>query len=112
MSVLVEFRGSRRVVTSSEDIISRIEDEIRKFDPDATVFISSDAVSDETVRGKRQYIVQRWSNDWNCFVDVIAMEEIKDGDRLVVIPKPGLDEVTNDDNSAFKFVSTVFVILY
>ena len=56
--------------------------------------------------------MQRWSNDWNCFVDVIAMEEIKDGDRLVVIPKPGLDEVTNDDNSASKFVSTVFVMLY
>ena len=87
MSVLAKFQGSRCLVTLPEDIISNIGDETRHFNSKAFVFISSDAISDDTCTmcGKQQYIVQRWLNDWDCFVDETAIEEIKGGDRLAVI---------------------------
>ena len=104
MSVLLEFQSSRRIVMLSADILSRTEVEIKKFDAQASVLISSDAGADDNVLGKLQYIVRWWSIDWNCFFDVAAAEDIKGGDRFAVVPKPNIDEVANEDNSTPKFV--------
>lgn len=34
---------------------------------------------------KGNYILQRWSGKWQCFVDCKSVEEIEDGDKMTVV---------------------------
>lgn len=87
MSILVEFQGSRRVLTLTDGILSLIEGEIRNFDPNAAIDIAA-GESNTASPTRRRYILQKWSEEWGCYVDVTDTEQIKAGDKLLVVPKP------------------------
>jgi len=43
---------------------------------------------DDTPRANSEYLLQKWSKKWEAYVDVAKLEEVEDGDKVTVIPKP------------------------
>ena len=63
-----------------------VGDELRRVGKArAQVFTASD---DLPSSGIDIYLLQRWSNQWGCYVDVGHFNELMDGDKLAVIAKP------------------------
>ena len=90
-SVLFVFKSSRREVQLSpgRPVCDLLSDELKKAGHEATV-----CVSEAPGNAKPPvYILQRWSEKWQAFIDVSNESEIVDGDKLTVIPKPGLSPV-------------------
>ena len=83
MEVLFEFRGSRRPVCVSSSITKEILDELTKFDSKAALRVTSSSPEDDE---KNYYLLQKWSNKWEEYVNVEEPGEIQDGDRLTAIP--------------------------
>ena len=91
-SVLFVFKSSRREVQLSpgRPVCDLLSDELKKAGHEATV-----CVSEAPGNAKPPvYILQRWSEKWQAFIDVSNESEIVDGDKLTVIPKPGLSPVS------------------
>ena len=91
-SVLLVFKSSRRELQLSpgRPVCDLLSDEIKKAGHEATV-----CVSEAPGNAKPPlYILQRWSEKWQPFLDVSNESEIVDGDKLTVIPKPGLSPVS------------------
>ena len=40
------------------------------------------------------HLMQRWANEWKCFVDVVSLVEVADGDRITIIPAPSTPSVS------------------
>ena len=40
------------------------------------------------------HLMQRWSDEWKCFVDVASLVEVADGDRITNIPAPSTHSVS------------------
>lgn len=49
-----------------------------------------------TSASPQQYLLQRWAQEWQTFVDVQAEDEIRDRDRLTVVPKPAFSPEVNN----------------
>ena len=91
-SVLFVFKSSRREVQLSpgRPVWDLLSNELKKAGHEATV-----CVSEAPGNAKPPvYILQRWSEKWQAFIDVSNESEIVDGDKLTVIPKPGLSPVS------------------
>ena len=91
-SVLFVFKSSRRELQLSPGraVCDLLSDELKKAGHEATV-----CVSEAPGNAKPPiYILQRWSEKWQAFLDVSNESEIVDGDKLTVIPKPGLSPVS------------------
>ena len=88
MDVLFQFGDSKRVLksTSADSLGQQILEELVVFDPKA--LIVEPGYSKPMVRGNNYYLVQKWSKKWNDFVDLLDLNEVEDGDKLTVIPKP------------------------
>ena len=93
MEILFEYRGSRRQldVAEKESITRVVSNEMRRIGkPRAQVFTANDDLPSSGGGGQRPdiYLLQRWSNQWDCYVDVGHCNEVIDGDKLAVIAKP------------------------
>lgn len=95
IEVLFEYRGSRRQlnVSDKESLTGVLSNELRRVGkPMAQVFTANDDLPSGRSRGGRSlpdvYLLQKWSKQWDCYVDVAHCNEVCDGDRLAVIAKP------------------------
>lgn len=96
MEVLFEYRGSRRQLSVSDrtSITGVVGSELQRLGkPRARVFTANeDLPSGRRASGERVkpevYLLQKWSAQWDCYVDVSHCNEVCDGDRLAVIAKP------------------------
>lgn len=93
MEVLFEYRGSRRQLSVSDksSITRVVSSELQRVGkPRAQVFTANDSLP--TGRSERArpdiYLLQKWSTQWDCYVDVAHYNEVSDGDKLAVIAKP------------------------
>jgi len=93
MEVLLEYKTSQHPLKLPGGVVTRllIEDELKKAGWDGCIDVH-DAMSthemDEArppLTTKMEYILQRWEQKWNCFIDVASMEEVKEGDKLTVV---------------------------
>ena len=93
MELLLEFNESRRPLRLAVDgngAFKTIEDELKKCKKEISLSVCS---SDDRPTASEVYILQKWSNRWSCFVDVIAEEDLADGDRITAIQKRSTSEV-------------------
>jgi len=94
MEVLLEFQGSRRLLkpSSFEAAVELVLAEVKKVDPEALLRIGSDDADDseQSDAKSRAYLLQKWPKKWETYVDVTAANKVEDGDKLMVIPKPGI----------------------
>lgn len=91
MEVLFEYRGSRRQITiaSGDSVTKCIGDELHLVGRAGARVVTADTDLNNTeAEGGRVYLLQKWSPQWDCYVDVSNANEIKDGDRLAVVAKP------------------------
>lgn len=87
---MVEFEGSCRIVeladtdASGKGITQRIHDEIRKF---GDTEINRCLSQTKSTEHDKTYRLQKWSEKWECYVDVDANDitKMKDGDRIAII---------------------------
>ena len=89
MEILVEFKQHRIVLSLSlemrkNDFFDFVEREIRKYEKNVSLLGSS---SSSRRAGSSCAILQKWSEKWNCYVDIEGVEGIVDGDRLIIVPK-------------------------
>ncbi len=89
MEVLLEYRGSRRqlAVSSNDNLSECITSELRRVGRSRAVVHTANSTLDSS-NERDVYILQKWSPQWNCFVDVRHLNEVSDGDRLTVVGKP------------------------
>ena len=99
MEVLLEYESSRRPLKPLGGIVTRslLEYEFGKTGWRGSIDVRDMMSMHETDEGEpstcsNKYILQRWEQQWNCFIDVFNIEEIKNGDRLTVVLKPGKEK--------------------
>ena len=90
MEVLFEYRGSRRQLTASngENLIECITTELHRIGRARALVYTANVDLSTVDRGREVYLLQRWSPQWDCYLDVNQASEISDGDRLAVVIKP------------------------
>ena len=83
MKVLLEFEGSKRVlhINEADNLLARIKEEVSKLAIDIAVapFNRENLCSSEPL-----LVIQRWSTEWNTYIDVTDAEEVVDGDKLTL----------------------------
>ena len=87
MEVLVEFKHFKilLVPVSADLLLDEMNLEIKKYDPSAHVICRSD---DESGSGNHsQYLIQKWSTRWNCYINIDDISDVNDGDKLLLVPK-------------------------
>ena len=85
MEVLLEINGSRKVLcVSRNEIVYTLENEIGLLGIDGVLAYFS-CIRGQSAGAKKVYILQKWSDKWNSFIDVTDTDQIVDGDRLTVI---------------------------
>ena len=93
MEVLFEYRGSRRQlgVSDKENITQVVSGELHRLGrPRAQVYTANDDLPGVGEQSRRSeiYLLQKWSDQWDCYVDVAHYNEVSDGNRLAVIARP------------------------
>ena len=73
---------------SSGAVVQSVLEELRGFYQDSFVFCVSHDDNDSGPAGQVCYLLQKWSEKWGAYIDVTTVDEICDGNRLTVIPKP------------------------
>lgn len=90
MEVLFEYRGSRRQLSASsgENLLECVTTELRRVGRSrAQVYTAS--VDLRTIDNSGEvYLLQKWSPQWGCYLDVNRASDINDGDKLAVVMKP------------------------
>lgn len=93
ISFLFEYEGSRRCLRVScpnkvpDAIICALQE---TFGTHFTLkcLLASASVDEEPVEVQGTHIIQRWSEEFNCFVDVVSVIEVESGDKLTVTTCP------------------------
>lgn len=90
MEVLFEYRGSRRQLTASngENLIECVTTELRRIGRSRAQVYTANVDLRTVDRNREVYLLQKWSPQWECYLDVSQASEISDGDRLAVVIKP------------------------
>ena len=85
--VLLEIGSSRKELFMDRNhLVFTIEEELGKLGKDGILaYFSCERGHQSTT--KDVYILQRWATRWETYVDVTDIEQVKDGDRLTVIPQ-------------------------
>ena len=87
--VLLEVEGFRREVhiKNGEDVLVCLERELGRIGKDVRLELSAstDLQGSSDVSTKGICRLQRWSEKWNCFVDITDACQIADGDKLITI---------------------------
>ena len=83
MKVLLEFEGSKRVLHLSEvdSLLARVEQEVTKLVTDVAVAPFN---RENLCSSKPLLVIQRWSTEWNTYIDVTDAVEVVDGDKLTL----------------------------
>ncbi len=89
MEVLLEYRGSRRQITvsSGESLTECVTAELRRLGRSAASVHTANTDLQSTEE-RDVYILQKWSPQWDSYIDVRLIHEVEDGDRLSVVAKP------------------------
>ena len=113
MEVLLEYEASRRLLKPSGGIITRcaLEDEFKKTGWSGTIDVRDTISTHEMDEAEHStcnnmYILQRWEGKWDCFIDVSSIEEVKNGDRLTVVLKPGKEQNGSEVKVAWTKLAT------
>ena len=90
MEVLFEYRGSRRQITASsgENLVECITTELHRIGRAHAQVYTANVDLSTVERSREIYLLQKWSPQWECYLDVNQASEINDGDRLAVVIKP------------------------
>ena len=101
MEVLLEIgEDSRKELRIDKDnVVFAVEGELGQLGMDGILAYFSCVRGEKHRSDKRVYILQRWSEKWENFVDVTDVEQIKDGDRLTVVLDRAAAEVTEPTES-------------
>ena len=85
MEVLLEVGESRREIriVEGQDVAARIEDELRKTLA-KDVKLTCRGNTSDTSSSADEYVLQRWSQKWNTYVDV-EPSQVSNGDRISVV---------------------------
>ena len=90
MEVLFEYRGSRRTLTASsgENALECVTTELHRIGRSRAQVYTANVDLNTTDRNQEVYLLQKWSPQWNCYLDVREAGDISDGDKLAVVMKP------------------------
>ena len=90
MEVLFEYRGSRRQLTASsgENLIECVTTELRRVGRSRAQVYTANVDLRAIDRSGEVYLLQKWSPQWGCYLDVNRASDINDGDKLAVVIKP------------------------
>ena len=81
--LLFEFQNSRRqIVTRKSAVRESLEKELERFGLERVgrVRYSGDS------GGSNSYLLQRWSDTWNNYIDVEDENDLEDRDKVTVVP--------------------------
>ena len=90
MEVLFEYRGSRRTLTAStgEKAVDCVTAELQRIGRSRAQVYTANVNLSTVDRNREVYLLQKWSPQWDCYLDVHEASEINDGDKLAVVIKP------------------------
>ena len=94
--MLLEFRGSKRVIAfeNVEDIVQLCQAQLQSSVGMERVRLVTDVEADHVKHGSsgepEAYLLQRYSTEWQEFVDVIDVIEIDNRDHLKAVPIPAM----------------------
>lgn len=110
-SVLLEFQQSKRVITVPDtvippaDLVYILETELKKVDQEIKIVLGYGSQSSSCLG---EHLLQRYSKEWQEFVDVIDVIEIDRGDHLRVVPVPKSSAVPSKE----KQVSILYIFCW
>ena len=82
MEVLFEYKGSKRTIRcDATELCDCVCGELN------TLGITGASIGYAHESGKA-FILQQFSSKWNTFIDVGKAEDVSNGDRVTVIPRP------------------------
>lgn len=88
IEVLLAYKGSRSTVKcSKEDLHGRLDSKLEALlgHPGACILLGQPT---SATNKSEKFILQKYSVQWENYIDVDSVELIDDGDRLTVIPDP------------------------
>ena len=93
--VLIEYKQYKKCLSIASDtpnVLGVIQLELEKIDRSVEL-----CCCDQFVVKDNLYRIQRWSNKFQCYVDIVnADEEVQDGDRLLVTNKLNIETKEGD----------------
>ena len=91
-TVLLEFRGSKRVIAfqNAEDVIQLCQAQLQSLVCSEKVRLVTDVEHYHASQSdsEKAYLLQRYSTEWQEFVDVLDVIEIDNKDHLKAVPIP------------------------
>lgn len=108
MEILFEFQGNRSIINCRKSkILSSIEDSLAELVPQTSASESLAGVEVHTLQSSRHsgklrgklgtnhyYLLQRYVKEWEAFVNVDNIDQVKNRDTLTVARVPTLPNVT------------------
>ena len=93
MEILVNFEGSRRVVSveDSSDLLVAVERELARRCPGRDIAIAPVDTKLSQSGSKEVYILQKCTEKWG-YVDVTDSSQVKGGDEITLVKMPKLEE--------------------
>ena len=83
LTILFEFQGSRKELSIFPcDICNRLEEELRQMGIGGAIVTLDDKIRESP----EHYFIQRWCIKWNNFVNINHVEQIKEYDKITVVP--------------------------
>jgi len=84
MEVLLELNESRKILTVDRDeLVYTVKHEIELLGIRGVLAYFS-CPRGQSSSSKKVFILQRWSEKWKSFVDVTDIEQVEEGDRLIL----------------------------
>lgn len=104
MTVLLEFEQCRRRVSfqNYSDAPKAVEDSLKQCYGARIVLVGAD----------KTHVLQRWSREWGCYVDVLDPIEIETGDKLTVVNLPAVVNAVSENAVMASFLFFVVVFVY
>ena len=88
MEVLLEIGCSKKLLSVTEETLLNVVERELTLMGDVSLLPFKHSPSDFPGASKEFYILQRWSEKWNAFVDIKDASEVSAGDRLTVVSCP------------------------
>ena len=93
IEVLLEVGASLQILkTTSENLLLVLRRELGSVGLDGILDLSP---STHESTDKKVFVLQRWADRWYTFVNVTDIAQVKDGDKLTLVCKPGADLSTS-----------------
>ena len=97
-TVLLEFRGSKRIITfeTYEDVIHLCQAQLQSLVGSEKVRLVTDVENYHASQSgdpEKAYLLQRYSTEWQEFIDVLDVIEVDDKDHLKAVPIPAMSPI-------------------